>query len=538
MRVRVSNGSTSPPPGSAAGGEGLRLDSSAGHWVLAVAVLGSGLAFLDGTVVNVALPEIGRDLHASTSTLQWILNGYLLTLASFILLGGSLGDRLGRRRVFVFGVGLFTAASLLCAIAPSAEFLIAARLVQGVGGALLTPGSLAMIEASFRPADRARAIGAWSGLGGVAAAIGPLLGGYLVEAVSWRAIFLINLPLGVFVVAMATRHVPETRDPTARGRLDLPGATLAAIGLAGTTYALIEAPGKGASPPILIAGIGGVLALVAFLLNERRSANPMMPLEVFASRQFSAANAVTFVVYAALGGVFFLLVAFLQISLGYSPIAAGAASLPVTALMLLLSARSGALAQRIGARIPLTVGPLVIAAGLLLMTRIDPGDSYASSVLPAVIVFGLGLTLVVAPVTATVLAAADSRHSGIASGINNAVSRVAGLLAVAVLPVIAGLTGEKFYDPSAMTDGFHLAMEACAGLAVAGGILAWLTISSEVLETEPEPGGSSASEALNDFTCPVAGAPLRPGPEADCHPISVDVAGPGEAQDAQSATPA
>jgi EmrB/QacA subfamily drug resistance transporter len=494
--------------------EGVAMGSPAGRWVLAISVLGSGMAFLDGTVVNVALPDIGRDLNASTSALQWILSGYLLTLASLILLGGSLGDRHGRRLIFVLGAGLFTAASLLCALAPNAESLIFARLLQGIGGALLTPGSLAMIEASFRPADRARAIGAWSGLGGVATALGPLLGGYLVDAVSWRAIFLINIPLGIFVVAMAPRHVPETRDPTTTGRLDIPGATLAALGLAGTTYALIEAPDKGASPLVLLAGIVGVGTLIAFILTERRSANPMMPLDIFASRQFSAANLVTFVVYAALGGVFFLLVAFLQISLGYSPLAAGAASLPVTVLMLLLSARSGALAQRIGPRIPLTVGPLVIAGGLLLMLRIQPGDSYVSSVLPAVTVFGLGLTLVVAPVTATVLAAADVRHSGIASGINNAVSRVAGLLAVAVLPLIAGLSGDKFYDPSAMTHGFRVAMVACAVLAALGGVLAWLTISSDVLEAEPDVRGGAPGQILTDFSCAVAGAPLRPAREA------------------------
>jgi EmrB/QacA subfamily drug resistance transporter len=474
------------------------------------------MAFLDGTVVNVALPDIGRDLGASTSALQWVLNGYLLTLASLILLGGSLGDRYGRRRVFVLGVVVFTAASLLCAIAPSSGFLVAARLLQGIGGALLTPGSLAMIEASFRPADRARAIGAWSGLGGVATAIGPLLGGYLVQAVSWRAIFLINLPLGLLVAAMATRHVPETRDPAASGRLDFRGATLVGLGLAGTTYALIEGPEKGMAGAVALAGVGGVLALVAFLLAEHASPNPMMPLGMFSSRQFSAANLVTFVVYAALGGVFFLLVAFLQISLGYSPIAAGAASLPVTLLMLLFSARAGALAQRIGARIPLTVGPLVIAAGLLLMTRIEPGDSYVSSVLPAVIVFGLGLTLVVAPVTATVLAAADARHSGIASGINNAVSRVGGLLAVAVLPLVAGLTGDAFYSPAAMTDGFHMAMLVCAGLAAAGGLLAWATISDVVLHAEPEPQGGTPERLADDYMCPVSGTQLRPPREAEC----------------------
>src|SRR4051794_26164407 len=476
------------------------------------------MAFLDGTVVNVALPDIGRDLDASTSALQWILNGYLLTLASLILLGGSLGDRYGRRRVFVNGIGLFTAASLLCAIAPSVELLIGARLLQGIGGALLTPGSLAILEASFRPGDRARAIGAWSGLGGVAGALGPLVGGYLIGAISWRAIFVINLPIGIFVAWAAARHVPESSDPMATGRIDLRGAALAALGLAGTTYALIEAPGRGASAAILVSGIGGVLALVAFFVGERRAANPMLPLEIFRSRQFSAANGVTFVVYAALGGVFFLLVSFLQISLGYTPIEAGIASLPVTLLMLAFSARSGALAQRIGARVPLTVGPLVIALGLLWMTQIEPGDSYVSAVLPPVIVFGLGLTLVVAPVTATVLAAADSRHSGVASGVNNAVARVAGLLAVAVLPVAAGLTGDSFYDPEKMTDGFQMGMVVCAVLAALGGILAWFTISAEVLHAEAEPGGGTPERLAEDFSCGVDGPPLRPGREAACRP--------------------
>ncbi len=471
----------------------LAFDSNAGRWVVAVAVLGSGLAFLDATVVNVALPEIGRDLGASTGALQWILNGYLLSLASLILLGGSLGDRYGRRRIFVLGAGLFTGASLLCAVAPTVQALVAARFLQGVAGALLTPGSLAMIESSFRAEDRARAIGAWSGLGGVATALGPLLGGYLVDAVSWRAIFLINLPIGVFVVTTARRHVPETRDPSAGGHLDGRGAALAALGLAGTTYALIDRS--------VIAGVVGVAALVGFLLAERESPDPMMPLGIFASRQFTAANLVTFVVYGALSGFFFLLVAFLQISLRYSPIAAGAASMPVTGLMLALSARSGALAQRIGPRIPLTAGPIVIAVGMLLMTRIDPGDAYVSTVLPAVLVFGLGLVLVVAPVTSTVLAAADARHAGVASGVNNAVSRVAGLLAVAVLPAVAGLGGSRFYDPAAMEDGFRTAMVVCAALAAAGGVLAWLTIRGDVLEPAP---------AETHFSCDVAGTPLRP----------------------------
>jgi EmrB/QacA subfamily drug resistance transporter len=496
---------------------GVAFESAAGRWLLVVAVAGSGMAFLDGTVVNVALPDIGRDLDATTGSLQWILNGYLLTLASLILLGGSLGDRYGRRRVFVIGVGVFTVASLLCAAAPNTETLIGARLLQGIGGALLTPGSLAIIEASFRPGDRARAIGAWSGLGGVATAFGPLLGGWLIGAISWRAIFIINLPIGIFVAWAATRHVPETRDPMAGGRIDAAGAVLAALGLAGATYALIEAPEMKTPALVYAAAAIGFAAIVGFFVVERRSANPMLPLEIFRSRQFSAANAVTFVVYAALGGFFFLLVAFLQISLGYSPIAAGAASLPVTFLMLLFSARAGALAQRIGARLPLTLGPLIIAAGLLLMLRLDESSSYLTGVLPGVLVFGIGLTLVVAPVTATVLAAADSRHSGIASGVNNAVARVASLLAVAVLPLVAGITGDSFYDPEKMTSGFHMAMFVCAALAALGGALAWLTISPEVLHAEAvEPGGDTPERLCEDYTCGIDGPPLRPGREAEC----------------------
>ena len=487
----------------------IAFESGPGRWVLTIAVLGSGIAFLDGTVVNVALPAIGQDLHASTSELQWMLNGYLLTLASLILLGGSLGDRHGRRFIFTIGVAWFTIASALCALAPSAGALVAARFLQGVGGALLTPGSLAMIEGSFRRADRARAIGAWSGLTGVGAALGPLLGGWLVSAISWRAVFLINLPLGAFVAFMAPRHVPETRDPRAGGRLDVLGAVLAAVGLGGTTYALIEAPGGTHVGAVVAAAVVGVLALVAFVLVERRMEHPMLPLSLFRNRQFSAANLVTVVVYAALGGVFFLLVAFLQIAMGWSPVEAGAASLPVTALMLGLSARSGALAQRVGPRLPLTLGPLVIACGLLLMTRIAPGDSYVASVLPAVIVFGLGLTLVVAPVTATVLAAAEVRRAGIASGVNNAVSRVAGLFAVAVFPLIGGLTGDAFYDPASMTHGFHVAMAAAAALAALGGLIAWLTIDPHVLR---------ADEETPEFECPVCGTPLRAGHEAEHEP--------------------
>jgi EmrB/QacA subfamily drug resistance transporter len=482
--------------------------------VLAVAVLGSGMAFLDGTVVNVALPTIGRDLNASTSALQWILNGYTLSLAALILLGGSLGDRHGRRRIFVLGVFIFTGASLLCAVSPTVEILIGARVVQGIGGALLTPGSLAMIESSFRASDRPRAIGAWSGLTGVASAVGPLLGGYLVQAFSWRAVFLINLPIGALVVAFS-HHVPESRDPSAHGRLDIPGAVYGALGLAGVTYALIEGSGNGLSASIVVTGAVGLLGLVAFVVTEMRSPNPMMPLGMFSSRQFTAANIVTFVVYAAIGAFFFLLIAFLQISLGYSPIAAGAATLPVTLLMLGLSARSGALAQRIGPRIPLTIGPLGIALGLLLLTQINPGDSYVAGVLPGVVIFGLGLTLVATPVTATVLAAADQRHAGIASGINNAVSRVANLLAVAALPLVADLGGERFYQPAAMTHGFHVAMAVAAGLSAIGGIIAWFTISDDALRDEPKRRGQPPVKASTEYSCALAGPPVHPGTSSD-----------------------
>lgn len=488
---------------------GLALGSTPGRWVLAVTVLGSGMAFLDGTVVNVALPTIGHDLGLSAGGLQWILNGYLLTLASLILLGGSLGDRFGRRRVFVVGVGLFTVASLLCAVAPGPGLLVAARMLQGTGSALLTPTSLAMVEASFRASDRARAIGAWSGMTGVAAAAGPLVGGYLVDVASWRAAFFVNLPVGVLAAVAAHRHVPESRDPSATGALDVPGPVLAALGLGGITYALIEASSVGATATVVTSAAVGAVALAAFVVVERSSPHPMLPLAMFASHRFSAANAVTFVVYAAVGGVFFLLVSFLQITLGYSAVAAGAATLPVTVLMLAFSSRSGMLAQRVGPRIPLAVGPMVIAAGLLLMTRISPGDPYVGAVLPAVGVFGAGLTLVAGPVTATVLAAVDARHVGVASGINNTVARVGGLLAVATLPLLAGLTGEAFYDPDAMARGFGMAMTVCAVLAASGGVIALATIRGPLVEIEP---GSPRRpvEIPNRMACAIAGPPLAP----------------------------
>jgi len=492
----------------------LSYSSTEGRWVLIVTVLGSSVALLEATVVNVALPAIGRDLDADVNGLQWTLNGYLLTLAALILLGGSLGDRYGRRLVFEIGVVWFTAASVLCALAPSVEVLVAARVLQGVGGALLTPGSLAIIEATFKQEDRARAIGAWSAFGSIAAAVGPLLGGYLIDAVSWRAIFFINIPLGAFVVWASRRHVPETRDTSIEGHLDISGSALAVLALGGLTFALIQASEVGiGAASVIVAALVGLAGLVAFVAVEKKGAEPMLPLSIFSSRQFTAANLLTFVVYAALGGVFFLLVVFLQIALGYSPIESGAASLPVTVLLFLLSARAGALAQRIGPRLPLTVGPLLIAAGILIYSQINPGDSYVGSVLPGVIVFGLGLALVVAPVTATVLAAADSRHSGVASGVNNAVARTASLAAVAVLPLIAGLSGADYEDPAALTDAFHTAMYAMAILAGFGAVVGFATIRNDVLEEAGEPEREASRQALEEEVsrrhCSVVGTPLH-----------------------------
>jgi EmrB/QacA subfamily drug resistance transporter len=485
--------------------------SAKGRWILLATVLGSGMAFLDATVVNIALPAIGEDFDAGLASLQWTVNAYTLTLAGLLLLGGALGDRFGRRRVFMVGVAWFAVASLVCALAPTVETLIAARALQGVGGALLTPGSLAIIEASFRRGDRGVAIGAWSGLAGVSTAIGPFLGGWLIESVSWRLIFLINLPLAGVVLLAAWRHVPESRDEDARGRpLDWQGTALAAVGLAGVVYALTAGPEAGWDAATTVTGLLGALALVGFLVVERRSAHALMPLDLFGSRQFSAANLVTLLVYGALAGGLFLLPIQLQISLGYAPIAAGSALIPLTIVMLLLSARAGRLAGRIGPRIPMAVGPVVAAAGLALLSGVAAGDSYAAGVLPGILVFALGLSLTVAPLTSTVLAAASERRAGVASAINNTVARVAGLLAVAVIPVAVGLSGDDYRDPGPLTDAYRLALLAAAALLVAGGVLAALLI-----RTPAEPEGETATEGQPGcpLDAPLLGGEARGAPE-------------------------
>jgi EmrB/QacA subfamily drug resistance transporter len=445
--------------------------------VIAATVLGSGVASLDATVVNIAVPHIGRTFHAGVSSVQWVVTGYTLTLAAFLLLGGSLGDRFGRRRVFTIGVVWFAVASAGCAAAPTAPLLIAARLVQGVGAALLTPGSLAILEASFVRQDRGRAIGAWSGLGGLAAAAGPLLGGYLISVASWRWVFVINVPLAVVVTLIAVRHVPESRDPEAPDRTDGAGAALAVVTLAGLSYTLIEGPVAGWSSPIVVAGaVAAVAGGAVFVLVERTRRAPMLPLGIFRDRQFSAANGVTFVVYAALAGALFLLPVELQVAAGYSPTEAGLALLPVTVIMLAFSARSGRLAARIGPRLQMSAGPVVVGAGLALLVRVTDGTGYLLSVLPGVVVFGAGLAITVAPLTTTAMEAAPAEHAGVASAVNNDVARAAGLIAVAVLPVAAGLTGASYLHPHQLSDGFRTAVTMAAALCVAGGALAAATI--------------------------------------------------------------
>jgi EmrB/QacA subfamily drug resistance transporter len=462
------------------------MASARGRWVLLATILGSGVASLDATVVTVALPRIGDDLHAGLTSLQWIVNAYTLVLAGLLLLGGALGDAFGRRRVFVVGVVWFALASAGCALAPTAGVLIGMRALQGVGGALLTPGSLAILEASFVRQDRAAAVGAWSGLGGVATALGPVVGGVLVGSASWgwRLAFLINVPLAVVVVAVAVRHVPETSDPDGRGRLDVGGALLAAIALAGIVYALTEGPQHGWTAATVAALALGLVALVAFFTVEKRTRRPMLPLSLFRSRQFSAANAVTVVVYAALGGAFFLLPLQLQRGSGFAPVAAGSALLPITLIMLLLSARMGRLATRIGPRQPMSVGPLIVAAGLALMARIGVGASYRADVLPAVVVLGLGLAVTVAPLTATVLAAAPDRAAGVASAVNNDLARTAGLLAVALLPASIGLSSADYAQPSSLSSHFHLGVLVLAGMCALGGLLAALTMRNQLIEPD------------------------------------------------------
>jgi EmrB/QacA subfamily drug resistance transporter len=459
-------------------GAGLASGTTQGRWVLAAAVLGSGMAMLDGTVVNIALRSVGEDLGASVAQLQWVVNAYLLTLASLILVGGSLGDHLGRKRVFLVGVTWFAVASAVCGIAQTPGQLIGARLFQGVGAALLTPGSLAMIQGSFRTADRGKVIGQWAGLGGIAAAIGPLLGGWIVDNASWRWIFLINVPVAVAVLLVASRHVPESRDPQAPRGFDVLGAAFGALGLGGATYALIE---NGSAPLayVVTSGVAGVAALVLFIVFERRHRDALVPIHLFASRTFSVVNVLTLLVYGALGSMLFFLVLQLQVVTGWTPLKAGLATVPLTLVMLLLSARSGALATRIGPRLPLSVGPALCGVGTLLLRRVDADTGYFTGVLPGMLVFSSGLVLLVAPLTSSVLAAAPDRYAGIASGINNAVARTGSLLAVSALPALVGIGGADYQRADVFGSGYARAQLVSAVLLFLGGAFAFLGLRDD-----------------------------------------------------------
>jgi EmrB/QacA subfamily drug resistance transporter len=458
--------------------ERLRYASARGRWALAAVILGSGAAFLESSVVTVALPAIGRDLDLELGGLQWVMNAYLLTLSALMITGGSLGDLYGRRRVFNLGLIGFAASSLLCAAAPTSAVLIFARVLQGACAAMLVPASLAIVEASFAEEDRGAAIGAWSGWSGISSLVGPFLGGWLVDAASWRWVFAIVVFAALAAAWLGIRHLPESRAPGSEGRrADWTGAALISLGLAAITWALVEAPGRGLGDPVIAASIAtGCVSLAAFVIAERRVADPMLPLAIFRSRQFSGANAATVANYIAIGAVFFFLSLQLQDVLDYSALAAGAASMPATLIMLLFSAQAGKFGQAVGPRLPMTVGPIILAVGMVMLAGIDQGDSYLPSILPGVVVFGIGMTIFVAPLTTAVLGALPDERAGIASAVNNAAARFAQLLSSAALPALAGLSAATAVTPGAFSDGYRTAMLIAAAIAVAGGVIAFLTI--------------------------------------------------------------
>lgn len=487
-------------------GQLLRLRSASGRIALAATVLASSAALLDSTVANVALPRIGEEFGGDLGTLQWVITGYLLTLASFILLGGALGDRYGQRRIFRLGAVWFALASLGCALAPSLPLLVAARVVQGVGAALLTPTALALTQSSFVREERGAAVGAWSGLGGVAAAIGPLFGGWMVDGPGWRWAFLLNLPL-IAGALLATRSIPETVDETLIGdadghgtarSFDLVGAVLGAVALGTATWALTQGPERGWSDSLVLGGT--VLALVlgaGFVLRQRTAPNPLVPHGLFGSRTFTVLNIATFALYATLSGQFFLLAYQLQVSAGWSALEAGSALLPSTLLMLMLSERSGALAARVGPRAQLIVGPLLIATAQVLLSSVDERTRWATDVLPGALLFGFGLVAFVAPLTASVMASVEPSHVGTASGVNNAIARTAGLTAIAVIPVVSGLSTAS--GPAETTAAFRVGMLITAGLAAVAAVIAAVGLPRHV----------ATRDSSRKFYCAVDGAPAQ-----------------------------
>ena len=460
---------------------------------LLAAILGSAVATIDGSIVNVALPAIERDLGGGLTAQQWVSNAYLLTLASLILIGGSLGDIYGERRVFALGVAAFGLLSVACAVAPTIEVLIGARALQGAAGALVTPSSLAIIVAAFGPRERGAAIGAWTAWGGIAAIAGPLAGGVIVDQASWRWIFAINAPIVLVTLALILVAVPRTTRVTRR-HVDVVGACLCVLGLGGVVFALIEQPNHGwTSPTILLPLIGGIVAFVSFLAYERRAAAPMLELELFSRRNFAIGNIETLGMYAGLTILFFFLTIFLQEVAGYTALQSGLATLPVTLTMFALSRRFGALADRHGPRLFMGAGPLIASVGILLLLRTGMETTYATDLLPGLLVFALGLSLTVAPLVATVLADADESDAGIASAVNNAVARVAGLIGVSVVGVVVAstLVGDTFAADPESVRAFHEVLVICAALVAAGGVVGAIGVVNprRAIEAERCPGG-------------------------------------------------
>jgi EmrB/QacA subfamily drug resistance transporter len=471
---------------------------------LVATILGSTIVFLDSTVVNVALPAIQKDLDTGLAGQQWIVEAYMLTLVSLLLVGGSLGDLYGRKRMFMLGLVGFAATSILCAIAPTDEFLIGGRALQGIAGAMLVPGSLALLAATFEGEARGRAVGLWTAWAGISTLIGPAGGGLLVE-LDWRWIFWINIPLIAGTLLLTSRAVDESTDPDAVHGIDGVGIALSAAGLAGPVFALIEQPAHGFGDPIVwVPLVGGVVLFATFVWWESRARAPMMPLELFRSHNFSAVNLATFCVYAGLIAAFFFITLFLQQVAGYTAFQAGAATTPVTVLMFLLSGRFGKLASRIGPRIPMGIGPLLGAGGLLWLAQLDSDATYVSQVLPPLILFGLGLSMTVAPLTTTVLDSVEERHVGVASGVNNAVARVAGVLAIAALGAVISARFASAYDgpardagdqplaggtaevEAASTSAFQLGVEICAFLMAIGGTISLVSVRNPQRPSERE----------------------------------------------------